>query len=130
MAERPDVLKIFLGNLLPDVNKPKLVDMFACWQLYPSDVIVPAEAKGMRFVVFGPAGAGIRLAVAFVVFRTPREAQAALYYCNGLHEPAVSYCNMNAHNNAIVEAFTIVVSKIVFRCCLRGKPLECELLQL
>ena len=111
MAERPDVLKIFLGNLLPDVNKPKLMDMFARWELYPTDVIVP---NGHRE----------RMACAFVVFGTPVEAQAALYHCNGLHEVAVSYCNMNAHNNAIVEAFTIVVSKIVFRCCLRGKPLE------
>ena len=105
MAERPDVLKIFLGNLLPDVNKPKLLDMFACWQLYPSDVIVPAEAKGMRFVVFGPGGAGIRLAVAFVVFGTEVEAQAALHYCNNFHATGISYCPMNAHKNAIVEAY-------------------------
>ena len=93
MAERPDVLKIFIGNLLPDVNKPKLLDLFARWQLYPADVVVPAPR-------------GDRMAVAFVVFRSPHEAQAALHYCNGVHEPTVTSCNLNAHKNAIVEAFT------------------------
>jgi len=93
MAERPDVLKVFLGNLLPDVNKPKLMDLFARWQLYPTEVVVPAPR-------------GDKMAVAFVVFGSPAEAQAALWHCNGAHEPTVTSCNLNAHNNAIVEAFT------------------------
>ena len=116
MAERPDVLKIFIGNLMPDVNKPKLVDLFARWNLHPTDVVVPAP-RGDR-------------AVAFVVFGSPREAADAVFFCNRMADPSISSGVMNADKNAIVEAFLLVVSQIVFRCCLRGKPLECELLQL
>ena len=116
MAERPDVLKIFIGNLLPDVNKPKLMDLFAVWNLVPTDVVVPPVKNGR--------------AVAFVVFGSPREASDAVFFCNRMTDPSLSSGVMNADKNAIVEAFLLVVSQIVFRCCLRGKPLECELLQL
>ena len=92
-VERPDVLKIFMGNLLPDVNKPKLMDFFARFQLFPTEVIVPAPRDD-------------RMAVAFIVFGSPAAAQAALHYCNGLAVPEITSCNINAHKNAIVEAFT------------------------
>ena len=70
-AGRPDVLKVFLGNLFPDINKPKLLDFFSWFAMEPAEVIVPSVTPG-------------RLGIAFVVFNTPDEAQQAIRCVDGL----------------------------------------------
>lgn len=71
-AGRPDVLKVFLGNLVPDINKPKLRDLFSCFDMEPAEVIVPSVTPGRSS------------AIAFVVFNTPDEAQQAIRCVKGL----------------------------------------------
>ena len=89
---RPDVLKVFMGNLCQGVNKPMLLEVFARFGLVPDEVIVPAVAFG-------------KMAVAFAVFNTPEEAQAAILAVNGLAEPMVTPFGIHAHRVAIMGAF-------------------------
>jgi RNA recognition motif-containing protein len=93
MAGRPDVLKIFIGNLHHDCNKPKLVAMFEKLGMYPAEVIVPQCHAG-------------KLAVAFVVFPTPAEAAAAAFALNGRADPDVAPGAINVHRGAIMGVFS------------------------
>ena len=78
MADRPDPLKVFLGNLAVDVNKPKILELLSWFDLHPFDVIVPQATRG-------------KLAIAFVVFNTPEEANYAVQSVQG----AVGPCSPN-----------------------------------
>ena len=75
MADRPDPLKVFLGNLAVDVNKPKIWDMMEHLGLAPHDIFVPQVQKN-------------KLGIAFLIFNTVEEAQFALDACKGLVGPA------------------------------------------
>ena len=74
---RPDYLKVFLGSLHNDVNKPKLLDLCRFFELSPFEVIVPPAKPD-------------KLAIAFLVFNTPEEAHAAINLLNGLEDPSCS----------------------------------------
>ena len=77
--DRPDPLKVFLGNLAVDVNKPKLMEMLQhCDTGMPVDIIVPQVAKG-------------KLAIASLVFNTPEQASYAMQVLQG----AVGPCSPN-----------------------------------
>ena len=74
---RPDYLKVFLGSLHNDVNKPKLLDLCRFYELSPFEIIVPNPKPD-------------KLAIAFLVFNTPEEAHAAINLLNGLEDPSCS----------------------------------------
>lgn len=69
-ADRPDPLKVFLGNLSVDVNKPKILELLSFFDLHPVDVIVPQVSRN-------------KLAIAFLVFNTPEEANYAMHSLQG-----------------------------------------------
>ena len=69
--QRNDPLKVFIGSLSPEVNKPKLIRLFKRLGLSPAEIIVPTVKPG-------------KLAVAFVCFNTSQEALNAVKECNGL----------------------------------------------
>ena len=84
--QRNDPLKVFLGSLSCDVNKPKLIGLFQRLGLAPAEIIVPTVRKG-------------KLAVAFVTWNTSQEALNAVEACNGLLSSELSPCNsgLDAH---------------------------------
>ena len=74
-GDRPDPLKVFLGNLAVDVNKPKIWEMLEALQAgWPEDIIVPQVGRG-------------KLAIAFLVFNTPEEASYAMTCLQGAVGP-------------------------------------------
>ena len=81
---RPDVLKVFVGNMSPNRNKPKVIDLFSRFDLVPVEVIVPHCHDG-------------KMAVAFVVLSSAPEAQEAIDAVNGFSDPSVTPCAINAH---------------------------------
>ena len=72
--DRPDPLKVFLGNLEPEINKPKIVELLGFLNLAPVEIIVPQNKGG-------------KLAIAFLVFSTPEEASWAINCLQGLQGP-------------------------------------------
>ena len=74
---RQDVLKVFIGSLRSDINKPQLLSLCRFHQLNVADVIIP-PAKPHK------------LAIAFLVFDHPEEAAAAITQLNGLEDETCS----------------------------------------
>ena len=92
-VQRPDVLKVFLGNLKRDVIKPQIFDMLEqCTggSVAPVDVIVPT-------------GRGI----AFAIFADPQQAAACVEKLRGVQH---SCClgPVEAHRGANMESLAIV----------------------
>jgi RNA recognition motif-containing protein len=50
-GNRPDVLKVFLGNLKRNVIKPEVQELLHSCNLTPLDVLVP-QGKGIAFATF------------------------------------------------------------------------------
>ena len=69
--QRNDPLKVFIGSLSPEVNKPKLIHLFERLGLSPAEIIVPTDKPG-------------KMAVAFICWNTSQEALNAVEACNGL----------------------------------------------
>ena len=82
--QRNDPLKVFIGSLSPEVNKPKLIRLFERLGLSPAEIIVPTVKPG-------------KLAVAFVCFNTAEEALVAVTKCNGLLTSELSNCPGGLH---------------------------------
>ena len=110
--ERPDVLKVFMGGLDPDINKPKLLKLFGACGLEPVDVIVPQCRPG-------------KLAVAFIVFGTPPEAEWAMQAVNGMTDPELTPNVIHAPRGEPSWESSSVVSNTVFSFCLIFRSLEC-----
>ena len=81
---RTDTLKVFVGNLVPDVNKPQLMRLCESLDLEPHEIIVPHNTKG-------------GLAVAFLTFYSEQEAQQALYMLNGLEDKVCTPTKLMVH---------------------------------
>ena len=96
---RPDPLKVFLGNLRPNVIKPEVMG-FLTRQLSgdgflnPVDVIVPPN--------HGP------VAIAFAIFDSPAEADDCIALCNGAADD-ISIDYVLAHRGANMRVFIAVV---------------------
>ena len=88
---RPDVLKVYIGNLRPDVIKPDVLGLMSRRGLNPVDVIVP--------VCKGPA------AIAFAVFDSPEDASECVDECDGL-EDHVGLGAIQAHRGANMGVFS------------------------
>ena len=74
---RQDVLKVFMGNLHADVNKPKILSLLRFHGLVPHEVHVPKPRVN-------------KLAIAFAEFDTPEEAQSACVALNQQVDAEVS----------------------------------------
>jgi hypothetical protein len=83
-ALREDELKIFVGSLVAEVNKPMLVGLLEQLGLQPVDIHVPEVKPG-------------KLAIAFVSFRSTEQAHAAVDMLHGLIAPAFSPGAIKAH---------------------------------
>ena len=81
---REDPLKIFVGSLNPDINKPQLLNLFGALNLTPVDVIVPAVHAN-------------KLAFAFVTFNSHQECQQAIGMLHGELDSRFSPGAMKAH---------------------------------
>ena len=96
---RPDPLKVFLGNLRPNVIKPEVMG-FLTRQLSgdgflnPVDVIVPPN--------HGP------VAIAFAIFDSPEEADDCIALCNGATDD-ISIDYILARRGANMRVFIAVV---------------------
>ena len=69
--QRTDPLKVFIGSLSREVNKPRLIELFERLGLSPAEIIVPTVKPG-------------KMAVAFVCWNTSQEALNAVEACQGL----------------------------------------------
>ena len=93
---RPDVMKVFLGNLRPDVIKPEVVGFLTQrFHLNPVDVIVPPN--------------GGTAAIAFAIFDSPEEASDCILLCNGKTDD-ISIGKIHAHRGVNMRVFIAVVS--------------------
>ena len=100
MAMREDELKIFIGSLNPDINKPKLLTLFAENGLKPVDVIVPQARPG-------------KLAVAFAIFNSTLECHQAIQMIQGAMLPAYAPGAMKAHRgDPSGESLSAVIGKL------------------
>ena len=89
---RSDELKVFLGNLRPDVIKPEVVHFVSRrFPLDPVDVIAPPNG--------GPA------AIAFAIFDSPEEARNCILLCNGKTDD-ISIGKIHAHRGANMGVFS------------------------
>ena len=77
MAKRPDVLKVFIGSLHNDINKPQLMKLCQFCQLDVANIHVP-RAKPHK------------LAIAFLEFWHPEEALVAVERLDGLEDRVVT----------------------------------------
>ena len=94
---RPDVLKVFLGNLhWHGVDKPQIYRALQDFNLWPDDLIVPA-GKG----------------IAFVIFHDPHMAAWCAANVDGQQHPLLSAGTVTVHMCIIMEVFVVV-----FRVCL------------
>ena len=93
---RQDVLKVFLGNLRPDVIKPEIQAFLFGRGLDVVDVIVPPASNG-------------RAGVAFATFRCADEAAECMDDCDGI-EDSISIGPIQAHRGANMRVFIAVVS--------------------
>jgi RNA recognition motif-containing protein len=99
MERRPDPLKVFLGSLDPDINKPKLLTLFHNCGLTVAEVYVPMFREG-------------NLAIAFVCFETPEQAGIAVEMLNGCKWEGISM-NMKAHiGDTSWKSFPAVIAKL------------------
>jgi RNA recognition motif-containing protein len=99
-ALREDELKIFVGSLGADVNKPMLQSLLEGYSLQPVDIHVP-EVKPNK------------LAIAFVTFRSSQEAHAAVDRLHGLIAPAFSPGAIKAHRgDPWGESLSAVIGKL------------------
>ena len=93
---RSDELKVFLGNLRPNVIKPEVMNFLTGrFPLSPVEVIVPGNS--------GPT------AIAFAIFDSPEEASDCIALCNGKSDD-ISIGKVHAHRGANMWVFTAVVS--------------------
>lgn len=93
---RSDELKVFLGNLRPNVIKPEVMNFLSRrFPLRPVEVIVPGNS--------GPT------AIAFAIFGSPEEAADCIAICNGKSDD-ISPGKVHAHRGANMWVFTAVVS--------------------
>ena len=99
--QRVDPLKVFIGSLKNDINKPHLMHMFEKLGLSPAEIIVPT-AKPRK------------LAVAFVCFHTSPEALNAVGICNGLVDVEVtpSPGGLTAHIGLDNGSFFFFISEL------------------
>ena len=84
MAWKVDELKIFIGSLNPDINKPQLLTLFESLGLQPYDVIVPTPSHG-------------QMAIAFAIFNTNWECGQAIQMLQSCSYPTYSPGAMTAH---------------------------------
>ena len=93
---RSDGLKVFLGNLRPNVIKPEVMAFLTRrFPLKPVEVIVPVNS--------GPA------AIAFAIFDSPEEAKDCIALCGGKADD-ISIGKIQAHRGANMRVFIAVVS--------------------
>ena len=92
---RSDELKVFLGNLRPNVIKPEVMNFLTRFPLSPVEVIVPGNS--------GPT------AIAFAIFDSPEEASDCIALCNGKSDD-ISIGKVQAHRGANMRVFIAVVS--------------------
>ena len=90
---RPDVLKVFLGNLRPDVIKPDILGFMQRRGLDVVDVIVPSRKSD------GQAG------IAFAVFNSADAAADCINDCHGI-EDQVGIGPIQAHRGANMGVFS------------------------
>ena len=79
---RPDPLKVFIGSLHNDINKPQLMKLCDFHQLNVAEIHVPWAKPG-------------KLAIAFLEFWHPEEAQAAVVCLDGLEDRVVTPAALN-----------------------------------
>ena len=100
---RPDVMKVFLGNLRPDVIKPEVVGFLTQrFHLNPVDVIVPPNGGSRIFDIN-------TVAIAFAIFDSPEEAADCILLCNGKTDD-ISIGKIQAHRGVNMRVFIAVVS--------------------
>ena len=87
---RPDVLKVFLGNLRPDVIKPHILDFMQRRGQDVHDVIVPNSKWG---------------GIAFAVFNSAEAAAACIIDCDGIQD-RVGNGPIHAHRGANMGVFS------------------------
>jgi len=94
---RPDVLKVFLGNLRPDVIKPDVLAFIRermCLDVV--DIFMPSARNGQT-------------AIAFAIFKDENEAAECQADCDGI-EDSISIGPIRAHRDANMRVFIAVVS--------------------
>ena len=93
---RSDELKVFLGNLRPNVIKPEVMNFLTGrFPLRPVEVIVPGNS--------GPT------AIAFAIFDSPEEASDCIALCDGKTDD-ISIGKIQAHMGVNMRVFIAVVS--------------------
>ena len=98
---RPDPLKVFLGNLRPDVIKPEVMG-FLTRQLSGDGFLNPVD-------VIVPPSKNCPAAIAFAIFDSPEEAADCIALCNGATDD-ISIGYILAHRGANMRVFIAVVS--------------------
>ena len=81
------MLKVFLGSLHRDINKPVVQGLRGFHELYPVQIDVPSPKWGMN-------------AMAFLIFNSPEEAAGAITVLSGLED---QHCSPGA-----IQAFRVV----------------------
>ncbi len=100
MALREDELKIFIGSLNHDINKPQLLTLFQSIGLEPVDVIVPPWRPG-------------KMAFAFAIFNSTEECVQAIQTLQGATDPAYAPGAMMAHRgDPSGESLSAVIGKL------------------
>ena len=88
MEQRADEHKVFLGTLMPNVNKPMLMELFAQYGLVAVDIIVPSCAHGKH-------------AFAFATFISREDTAYAAGVPNGMVDAKVSPWGIKALYGAL-----------------------------
>ena len=100
MGEREDELKIFLGSLSPDINKPQLQALFSNIDMQPVEIFVPQPNQN-------------KLAVAFVTWKTNEECWVAIQAVRGLADSRYTPSAIQAHRgDPSGESLSAVVFRI------------------
>ncbi len=102
MALREDELKIFIGSLNHDINKPQLLTLFQSIGLEPVDVIVPPWRPG-------------KMAFAFAIFNSTEECVQAIQALQGATDHAYAPGAMMAHRgdrDPSGESLSAVIGKL------------------
>ena len=79
---RPDALKVFIGSLKNDINEQQLMKLCQFYQLNVAQIHAPWAKPG-------------KLAIAFLEFWHPEDAQAAVVCLDGLEDRLVTPAALN-----------------------------------